>query len=143
MERSTIRKKLNIISKKIFNREFITYGVIGVLTTCVNFACYYGLKLLQVPDLATNVIAWVVAVTFAYITNKLIVFASKSDTVRDETIKITKFYSARLVSLGVEELGIFIFVNQLGVQWLITKAALAIIVIILNYIFSKLYIFNK
>lgn len=143
MEKNTLKAKLLMIYKKIFNREFITYGVVGVLTTCVNFASYYGLKLLQVPDLATNVIAWVVAVTFAYIMNKLIVFASKSDTVRDETIKITKFYGARLVSLGVEELGILIFVHQMGLSWLITKAALAIIVIILNYIFSKLYIFNK
>ncbi|HKL80529.1 MAG TPA: GtrA family protein [Mobilitalea sp.] len=128
---------------KLFNRETITYGIAGVLTTLINFISYEGLYRLGFSNLKANLLAWVIAVTFAYIVNKLNVFHSKSETVKDEALKVTKFYGARLVSLGVEQLGIYIFVEVLGVYRWIIKGALSVIVIILNYVFSKLYIFNK
>jgi putative flippase GtrA len=143
MKRDTLMTKLIRLSKKVVNRETIAYAVAGVLTTIVNFVSYEGLYRIGVPNLTSNALAWVIAVTFAYLVNKINVFQSKSDTVRDEASKITKFYGARLVSLGVEQLGMFLFVDLLGYYRLLVKASLAIIVIILNYIFSKLFIFNK
>jgi len=143
MKEDTIMTKLIGLYKKIVNRETITYGIAGVLTTIVNFGSYEGMYRIGVPNLTANAIAWVIAVAFAYIVNKKNVFLSKSDTVKDEASKLTKFFGARLVTLAVEQLGMYIFINQLGFYRLLVKACLAVIVIILNYIFSKLYIFNK
>ncbi len=139
-----IRKVQNhIIYRKLVNRETISYAIAGVMTTAVNFVSYEILYRLNFSNLTANWMAWVIAVTFAYIVNKRSVFRSKSDTVRDETLKIVKFYGARLVSLGVEQLGMYIFVERLQVYRWIVKAGLSVVVIILNYIFSKLYIFNQ
>ena len=131
------------IYKKVVNRETITYGIFGILTTIVNFVSYEGLYRLGMTNLTANWMAWVIAVTFAYIVNKWSVFRSRSSTVRAELTKMGKFYGARLVSLGVEQLGMFIFVDKLGIYRWLVKGALSVIVIILNYIFSKLYIFGK
>lgn len=131
------------IYKKVVNRETITYGISGILTTLINFISYEVLYRLGAPNLTANWMAWVIAVTFAYIVNKWGVFRSRSVDAKAEIIKMIKFYGARLVSLGVEQLGMYIFVERLGYyRWLI-KVALSVIVIILNYIFSKLYIFKK
>lgn len=143
MEKESFKKQYIRIYHKLVNRETITYGVVGVLTTIVNFVSYEGLYRVGIPNLTANAIAWLIAVTFAYFANKLKVFASKSDTMKDEAVKITKFFGARLITLGVEQLGMYIFINQLGFYRLLVKALLCVIVIILNYIFSKLYIFNK
>lgn len=129
--------------RKLVNRETIAYAVYGVMTTVVNFISYEGLYRLGLSNFTANGIAWVIAVTFAYIVNKWSVFRSKSDTVKDETVKIVKFYSARLLSLVVEQLGMLVFVEYLGVYRWLVKGVLAVVVIILNYIFSKLYIFTK
>ncbi|NLO10157.1 MAG: GtrA family protein [Clostridiales bacterium] len=135
--------KNHTIYKKVINRETVSYGIFGILTTIVNFISYEGLYRLGTPNLTANWMAWVIAVTFAYIVNKWSVFRSRSSTINAELAKMGKFYGARLVSLGVEQLGMFVFVEKLGIyRWLI-KGALSIIVIIINYIFSKLYIFKK
>jgi len=143
MKKQILPMKYQGLFKKIVNRETITYVIAGVLTTIINFISYEGLYRLGIPNLTANAIAWVIAVTFAYIVNKKNVFVSKSDTIKDETVKITKFYGARIVTLVVEQLGMYIFIERLGFYRLLVKAALAVIVIILNYIFSKIYIFNK
>ena len=134
--------ELEKLWKKVVNRETIAYTIAGVLTTIVNFISYEGLYRLGLSNLTANGIAWVVAVVFAYIVNKRKVFLSKSDSVADEATKLTKFFGARLVTLVVEQSGMFIFINLLGLYRWIVKAGLAVIVIILNYLFSKLYIFN-
>ena len=142
--KDTIHKiKASSLYGKIVNRETITYIIAGVLTTIVNFISYEGMFRLGFSNLNANCIAWVIAVTFAYVVNKWNVFQSKSDNAKDETFKVIKFFGARLVTLGVEQLGLYIFVEQMGIYRWIIKGALAIIVIILNYIFSKLYVFNK
>lgn len=129
--------------KKVVNRETITYTIAGVLTTIINFASYEVLYRIGFHNLIANAIAWVIAVAFAYIVNKKNVFMSKSDSVKDEAAKVTKFFGARLLTFAVEEGGMLLFIEILGFYRLLVKAFLAIIVIVLNYIFSKLYIFNK
>lgn len=127
----------------VFNRETLNYAIAGILTTIVNFVSYHILcNVIGIANLISNIIAWVLAVTFAYIVNKFIVFLSKSNDRKEEAIKITKFYSARLVSLGVEELGLYIFVDRLLYPNLYVKAGLAVLVIVINYIFSKKFIFK-
>lgn len=143
MDRKSIQKKIDYVWEKAVNRETIAYIIAGILTTIVNFICYEGLYLAGVPNLTANAIAWVAAVLFAYAVNKNQVFRSKSDNIRDEAAKIIKFFSARLATFGVEEGGMFLFIDALGFNHLWVKAFLAVFVILLNYFFSKLYIFNK
>lgn len=135
--------RTHTLYKRAVNRETITYILFGVLTTIVNFLSYEGLFRLGLSNMTANWMAWIIAVTFAYIVNKWSVFRSRSSNIKEELVKMGKFYGARLVSLGVEQLGMLVFVEVLGFhRWLI-KGGLSFIVIVLNYIFSKLYIFTK
>ena len=143
MENNFIRTKYKGLYKKLVNRETVTYGIAGVLTTIVNLASLEGLCSLGIPTLTSNAMAWVIAVTFAYIVNKVNVFRSQSNDVKDEASKVTKFFGLRLITLGVEQVGLLIFVVSMGFNRLLIKCFIAVIVIILNYIFSKLFIFNK
>ena len=134
-------KKLTII---VFSREFITYGVAGVLTTVVNYSSYHFLcNILGIQNLIANAIAWVIAVSFAYVVNAKFVFLSRHDSVKGEALKVTKFFGARVLTFVVEEIGMLIFVDLLDYHNLMVKAVLSIIVIILNYILSKIYIFRS
>lgn len=126
------------------NRETITYGITGVLTTLVNYSSYYVCaRVANLDKYVSNTIAWIVAVTFAYVVNNFWVFQSRKQNGKEEILKIVKFYGARIVSLGVEVLGLFVFYTLLGFNDLIVKAFLAVFVIIINYFFSKIFIFNK
>ncbi len=139
-------------------REILLYVLFGALTTLVNFVVF---KLCNVAFgekfyLLSNVVAWIAAVIFAYLTNKLFVFESKSWAPRVLLREIPSFASARLLSLGIEEAGLWLLVDVLGMDaWLldlgfvriggkmIAKVILAVVVVILNYVFSKLFIFRK
>lgn len=139
-------------------KEIILYIFFGVLTTIVNFVIYFIMNALLGEDmyLVSNVIAWIGAVAFAYVTNKIWVFESKSRESKTLLREIGEFVSARLLSLGIEEAGLYIFVDLLKFSTfsfsflrltitgdVIAKIIMQIIVVILNYIFSKFIIFKK
>lgn len=145
--------------KKLFvkYKELITYVIFGVLTTAVNFVTFWLMNLIlgEKLYLLNNVIAWIVSVVFAYVTNKLWVFDSKSWSIKVIGKEIPEFVGARLFSLAVEEGGLLLFMNVMHFEklaftifgfnvtgTLIAKVILAVIVVILNYIFSKLVIFK-
>lgn len=124
--------------------ELIIYGIVGVLTTVVNVAIFQLFSnVLNVHYLISNVVAWVVAVIFAFVANKLWVFKSKSwqrELVQREAIS---FVIARLMSLGVDMLIMYLAVDILAVDELIAKIVANVFVIIINYVLSKLWIFKK
>lgn len=141
-------KKIIELYKKY--EEIINYLIIGVLTTVVNLAVKYALlfTVLNASD-ATQlqiavVISWVVACIFAYITNRKIVFKSKSKKILKE---FTAFVSARLFTLFLEMLIMFVFVTLLKLNsnlWVVIWSLVAqIVVIVVNYVLSKLVIFKK
>lgn len=130
------------VAEKLINRETIVYVIAGVMTTAVNMVTYYVLCYWVMMDhLIANIIAWVVAVTFAYFVNAGWVFQDKRTSLKEELSKMGKFFLARILSLGVEEGGLFLFVNLIHWNNMAVKAGLAVIVIIINYILSKFYIF--
>jgi putative flippase GtrA len=139
-------KKLFELIKQLYNKykELIMYGIMGVLSTVINIVTFAICeKIFGINALVSNVIAWVVAVIFAYITNKLFVFESKSFK-KDVLIKeIISFTSARLFSLLLEEVIIYVMIDLMNINSLIVKVFSNIVVIIVNYIFSKLVIFKK
>lgn len=131
------------LMKRFLNREIISYLVFGVLTTIVNYASYELCKWLGIHYTASTVIAWVLAVAFAYITNKLYVFESKSFEKSLLIKEITAFVGCRLFS-GLCDLGFMIAaVELIGMNDSVAKLAANIFVVIINYIFSKLFIFRK
>lgn len=125
-------------------KEVILYLVFGVLTTLVNFIVYFiCTDVLHLNYLLSNGISWVVAVLFAYFTNRKWVFESKVSGMQAILREITTFVGCRLFS-GVIDMGImFVGVDVLGISDDITKLFTQVIVVVLNYIFSKLIIFRK
>ena len=130
--------------KKLCNKETITYIIFGVLTTVVNYVVYYILyKFTGLDALAYNIIAWVAAVIFAFFTNKLFVFESKSFKPSIIFRELATFVSARVVSLLLEEAFLALTVKVIGIHELLAKLIIAVIVVIVNYFASKLFIFKK
>lgn len=122
----------------------ILYGIFGVLTTVINIAVY-GIfySVLDVSNVVSNIIAWVISVLFAFITNKLWVFESKSFDIKLFMKELGSFTLCR-VTTGVLDLGImFVGVDLLKGPAMILKVVSNVIVIILNYIMSKLFVFKK
>jgi putative flippase GtrA len=92
---------------------------------------------------SSNVIAWLLSVLFAYITNRKYVFNSKATSLNGKIKEITSFYVCRLLTFGVDMLSMYILIDLININDMISKIIANIIVIVLNYIFSKLIIFKK
>lgn len=123
-------------------KEIIMYLIIGVLTTVVNYITFVIVTNFFEEHIS-NIIAWIVSIIFAYFTNKLYVFESKSFKIDVIKKEIPSFVSSRIATLILEELILFIFVTKLEFNKYIIKLIANIIVIILNYILSKLMVFKK
>ena len=124
--------------------EVILYLFFGGATTVVNFLVYSLCKwFLYTTPKISQVVAWVVSVLFAYIVNKLFVFKSKSMERKVLLVELLNFFAARGVSGLLELLAVVVFVERLGINDYLIKTLAAIIVVLLNYIFSKLIIFKK
>lgn len=144
-------------------KEIVLYIVFGILTTLVSWGTYTAfINLCDFSVVISNILSWVCAVVFAFVTNKLWVFESKSLAVKVLAKEITTFVSSRLLT-GVIEVfgaslcaklgfdGIFygilrrfdITLNVLYTDGIYSKIVFAVIVVILNYIFSKLIIFKR
>ena len=141
-------KKIIQLYKKY--EEVINYLIIGGLTTLVNLIVKYALlftvlKAENPVQLQTAVIvSWIIACLFAYITNRKIVFKSKSEKIIKEFVS---FVTARLITLGMEMLIMYIFVTVLRLNsnlWVVVWSIVAqVVVVVANYVFSKLFIFKK
>ena len=126
------------------NRELVLYLVCGVATTVVNYIIYFaGTKWLSIDYLASNVAACVISVISAFLLNKVLVFVSHDWEIKTLVRQIIQFVSARVFSLVVETAMLWGFVQLLGFDDSIIKIVAGIVVIILNYIFSKWIIFKK
>lgn len=146
--------------KKLLNRETVLYIIFGVATTVVNYIVFhllYNVLWHQRNSLTANAAAFVAAVIFAFVVNKLFVFESRSwnaDTLKRE---IPSFLAARIGSFGIEEAGLFlaekvlklggiiaVTFGSLSLDWItVIKVALAFVVVALNYVFCKLIVFKK
>lgn len=125
-------------------KPIMMYAIFGVLTTLVNVLSY-GLfyHCMGISNVVSNVIAWFLAVTFAYITNKLWVFDSKIFHLDYVVKEAMKFFSCRLLTGILDILVMYIGVDLLNGPSMILKVGSNVLVIILNYVASKLIIFNK
>lgn len=145
--------------KRLFEKykEVISYVFFGVLATVVNLVSFkiFNAVLGAHLYLLTNVISWLITVIFAYFTNKLWVFESKSWMAEVVIKELIGFFGARIFSLVVEEAGLWLMIDimHMGkISWdifsfnldgnMIAKIIMQVVVVILNYVFSKLVIFK-
>ena len=134
-------EKLKALYKK--HRSTVIYLVFGVLTTVVNYAVYLPLyNFVHWPAAVCNGVAWVAAVIFAYVTNKLYVFESKcwNHGVMGELIR---FVGSRVASGAIETVSLLLTVDILGWNGNVMKLLLAVFVIVFNYVLSKFFVFKK
>lgn len=135
-------QKLKLLVKSHW--DIVTYLVFGVLTTVVNYLVYLPVyNLLHLSASVSNAMAWVVAVAFAYLTNKPFVF--KSNDWSKETVipELCKFVSCRLGSGVLETVILLVTVDLLHWNGNIWKLITSVLVVVLNYVASKLLVFKK
>ena len=124
--------------------EYILYIVFGILTTTINFITYFIFtKVIGFSTVTSNIIATAISIIFAYITNKLFVFNSKRNNLGELITELIKFVNARIFTGLLDTLFVFIGVDCIRVNDFVVKTISCIIVVILNYIISKVIIFNK
>ena len=140
-----VSPKLGGLCEKLWNNtELVSYLFVGVATTVVNYVVYYlATRLLSMGVMAGTWTAWVAAVAFGYVANKAFVFHTHCDGALALLKEALGFFSMRLVSLGMETVLMYLTVTVLGLNDLVMKLVINIVVIILNYVFSKLFIFKK
>lgn len=124
--------------------EMVSYLFFGGLTTLVSFVTYaVCAKTFLLSVVISNIISWILSVLFAYVTNRSFVFKSDKKGFIPIIGEMASFFGSRLLSGAFETLLMFIFVDLLNFYDLIIKVVATIIVVILNYIFSKLFVFKS
>lgn len=128
--------------KELFKkyRELITYVIVGGMTTVVNFVIYRIDMMFNMNMTLNLVISWIAAVLFAYFANRIVVFQSKGNDVLKEFIK---FVSSRVASLLIEIVLMWVCVEIFNMGEWLAKFPVAVFVVIINYVFSKLWVFAK
>lgn len=130
--------KLSLLKKY---KGIILYGVFGILTTLINIIIFKVFRDFFGTSIAiANLIAWFFAVLFAYLTNREWVFSSSN---KNKFLEACNFYIARIATLIIETIILYFLIQMLGVDELISKVLSNVVVIILNYIFSKLFVFKQ
>ena len=123
-------------------KEPLLYLFFGGLTTLISIFVFwlfngpFGLN-----ELVANLISWVLAVLFAFLTNKTWVFKSTGQEKSFLQLMLS-FYAGRLLTLGIEELLLFVFITWLGFNSMAVKIVAQVVVIVLNYVISKLLVFR-
>ena len=142
-----------IMSLKIFSfinpfylkyKEALLYLFFGVLTTLINIVVFYLFtEIIPLDELVANVIAWIIAVLFAYVSNRIWVFSSHCATKAAFLKEILSFYGGRIFTLLVEEGILLVFIKLLSLNALAVKIVAQVVIIVLNYVISKLFVFKK
>lgn len=120
-------------------KELLNYIVFGVLTTLINILTYQIFSVAGVTTLIANGIAWLLSVLFAYITNRKYVFDSHSENRIQECLK---FYGSRISTGILDMAGMWMLVDIFYFPGMVSKVGMNVVVIVLNYIFSKLFVFK-
>lgn len=126
-------------------KEIINYIIVGGLTTIVSLASYYICIIFfldpqnPIQLQIANIISWISAVTFAYVTNRIFVFESKDQRIIREA---TSFFIARVSTLLIDMASMFLMVSVFHMNDKIAKIIVQFIIMVLNYVFSKLFVFR-
>lgn len=124
-------------------REALLYIFFGGLTFLVGIVTFWLFHIVvRMGALAANIVSWAIAVMFAFLTNRIWVFEAHTKTVPEFFSQMWKFFGGRVATLVVEEVILFLFITKLGMGSMAVKAAAQVVVVVLNYVISKLVIFK-
>jgi putative flippase GtrA len=143
-----IRRIVGVMPKflqKFYNKyeQTLLYIFYGVMTTGVSFLSQFLCSLTGAPLWLSTSVSWICAVTFAFLVNKFFVFESKERTAKIILREALAFYSARLVSFFAELGFMIVTVDVLGYNWVVCKVIIQIVILILNFLFSKFIVFRR
>lgn len=124
-------------------KDIFSYIIFGIFTTIVNIVSFFCLDLIGIDYKTSTIIAWVLSVIFAYITNKKYVFKSTTKSVKETTLEFSNFTLGRILSLLIDLLCMFIFIDVLNISNITSKIATNVLVVVINYFISKLFVFKK
>ncbi|WP_313073004.1 GtrA family protein [Lacrimispora sp.] len=131
------------IWRKLMSREVISYLIFGVLTTLVNWVFYGSMVKTGIDYRIATAAAWVVSVLFAYVVNKIFVFQSYDMHLGYVIKEVISFTACRVVSGVMELVLMVIMVSWLNMDEYVSKVLVSVVVVVANYVFSKLFIFRK
>ncbi len=136
-------EKIKELIKKILTKEVILYIVFGILTTVVNLGSFYIMtSILNWNENLANFIAIILAVLVAYVTNKDLVFHSEAKSIKEKLNEFLKFMIGRAFTMGIEFLaGALLFLTP--IPEMISKLAITVIIVILNFFISKFFAFKS
>ena len=126
------------------HREIISYLFFGGCTTLINIIAYYVCyNVISISNVISTIIAWIISVLFAFVTNKLYVFNSKSKDMFTILKEAISFFSCRIATGVLDIVIMYVTVDLLSFNGLLWKIISNVIVVVLNYVFSKLFIFKN
>lgn len=143
---------MNAIKKKLMGFPFMTeqrysilmYLVMGGITTFINIFTFWLFEsIFNLHYNLANIIAWIFSVLFAYLSNKHYVFESQQQSFKGLVKELTSFFGFRVVSLGIDLIVMWVCISLLTINPIISKVIANVFVLILNYVFSKFFIFNQ
>ncbi|MGL4849509.1 MAG: GtrA family protein [Clostridium sp.] len=125
-------------------KEQILYIIFGGATTVINLGVYYIMtRYLNMEFVLSNVVAWIVSVIFAFITNKIFVFNSRKLHLGTIVKECIQFFSSRAFTGGLDIVLLWIMVDYMHLEDMISKVVIGVLIVILNYVISKLYVFKE
>lgn len=128
--------------KKLYKNDVVRYVFFGGCTTMVNLVSFYILRKAGTELNTANLISIILAILFAYVVNSKYVFQDKCETLKDHIQPFCKFVSARLLTMVIEVGGVWLLVEVMGMNGMVGKFCTQFIVLALNYIFSKFFVFT-
>ena len=135
-------KKLKALILHFYQNDVIRYVFFGGCTTLVNLVCFFVLRKCRVELNIANLISIITAILFAYVVNSRYVFQDKCETFKDHIRPFCKFISVRLVTMVIEVGGVWLLVEVCKMNDMAGKFITQFIVLALNYIFSKFFVFT-
>ncbi|MHC5247750.1 GtrA family protein [Enterococcus sp. LJL120] len=123
--------------------EILSYLFFGGATTVVNMGVFFIANAFLHHYIVANTIAWFISVLFAFVTNKIFVFQTKSETVGQLVWEWLKFMFYRILSLGIDNGSLYVIVDVFKWNVFVGKLVSQVLVVVANYAFSKLFIFKK
>lgn len=129
--------------ERLYESAVIRYLFFGGCTTMVNMVSFYILRQLNIELNLANIISIILAIVFAYVVNSKYVFRQKYHDIMEHGKAFVKFISARGVTMLIEVVGLWLLVEFMQLHELFGKLLIQVIIVILNYVFSKWIVFNK
>lgn len=137
-------KKIVEIVKKLYYNETMRYLFIGGCTTLVNLATFAVFcDMLDMNVTLGNVLSIIIAILFAYVSNKIFVFSSKTEGLKEMFSELCRFVGGRLSTMAIEVGGVYLIYNMMGYPKMAAKLITQILVIIGNYFISKFFVFRN